>query len=124
MKRKDTQLLVENWRRLINESVNSGLHEFLVSFLKKEDSVIGNVPSDLVSFIPKLIKDLRKALSAEGVELIKIDCDEYELLEVLKNLESEDSSLGREMGGSRLDDFINTYSIEAIDIYDDEESSY
>ena len=121
MKRKDTQLLVENWRRLIKEGT-SGLHEFLVSFLTKEDSVIGNVPSDLKSFVPGLIKMLREDLSKEG--LCQADCDEDQLLSVLKKLESEDSSLGSEMGGSGLDDFINTETVDAVNAGFYDEDSY
>lgn len=121
MNRKEYRLLVENWRNMINEGA-SGLHEFLVSFLTKEDSVIGNVPSDLKSFIPGLIKMLREELSKEG--LCQADCAEDQLLSVLKKLESEDSSLGREMGGSGLDDFINTETVDAVNAGFYDEDSY
>ena len=71
MNRKDTQLLVENWRRLINEGeevktsqndikvLGSNLNQYLESSGKKEKSSIKNSPDNMTSYLTLMARYLR-----------------------------------------------------------------
>ena len=71
MNRKDTQLLVENWRRLINEGeevktsqndikvLGSNLNQYLETSGKKEKSSIKNSPDNMTSYLTLMARYLR-----------------------------------------------------------------
>ena len=76
MNRKDTQLLVENWRRLINEGeedkqdkmskddidikvLGSNLNQYLEGKGKKKKSSIKNAPDNMTSYLTLMATHLR-----------------------------------------------------------------